>query len=59
MLKKALKMTFDFELEKEDYIEFEHNYSDENIVDVVIIDHRTGDKYIFDAYDLKRHCFPY
>lgn len=59
MLKRELLKRFGFELEMGDQIEFAHNYCDDNIVDVTVIDHRTGEKHVFEAYDLKRHMFPY
>lgn len=59
MLKRELLKRFGFELEAGDQIEFEHNYCDDNITDVVVVDHQSGKKYVFEAYDLKRHIFPY
>ena len=56
---KNLQDRFGLEVEGGDEIEFKSPYADSNIVDVIITDGRTGEKFVYEAYDLKRHCFPY
>lgn len=58
MLKNSLKKCFGYEVEGGDSISFERVYCDHNIVDVVV-SRLDGTEFVFEAYDLKRHCFPY
>ena len=57
-LKKALKESFDVELENNDKVTIEHNYCESSIVDIIIVDCNTKEKHIFYAYDMERHSFP-
>lgn len=53
-LEKALKRTFDVELEEDDKVEFVHCYQNHMIVDVVV-----NNEYVFYAFDCQHGCFPY
>lgn len=58
-LKKALKKTFDVELEEKDKIYIEHNYCNYDIVDLIIEDCNTKEKYTFYAFNTETQSFPY
>ena len=59
MLAKALKETFDLELDPTDVVTFEHNYCEYTIVDVVITDTKTGERFVGFNFDTKLGIFPY
>lgn len=55
----ALKKTHGVELEENDKVEFEHNYCDHAVVDVVVTDGNTNEKYTFPAFNCRFGGFPY
>ena len=56
-LKEALKESFMVEIETTDVIMFQHNYCENTIVDVVIIDSRTGKSYCFPLFNTELGFF--
>lgn len=59
MLEKALKDTHNVELDSTDCVTFEHNYCENTMVDVVVIDTITGYKCVFELFDTTKGCFLY
>ena len=53
-LKKALKETFDAELEDNDIIDIEHNYQDHMVVDIIV-----NKQFTFYAFNFRFGSFPY
>ena len=58
-LAEALKKTHDVELEDGDKVEFEHNYCEHTLVDVIVTDINTGEKHTFKAFNTRFGSFPY
>lgn len=58
-LKMALFKTHGIELESGDTVGIRYNYADYAIVDVIVIDFRTGRQFTFYAYDTRKGTFPY
>lgn len=58
-LKKALFKTHGIELESGDTVDFQHNYADYAIVDVIVTDFYTGQQFTLYTYDSRKGIFPY
>jgi uncharacterized protein YlxP (DUF503 family) len=58
-IKEELKKQFDVEVEENDTIEYEHNYMNHMIVDVIVTDAETKEQHTFQAFNLEYGKFPY
>ena len=58
-LAMALLETYKVELEPMDRVEFEHNYCEYTLVDVIVTDFYTRQQYIFECFDTRLGIFPY
>jgi hypothetical protein len=58
-LKLALLETHQVELDPEDKVEFEHNYCEDTLVDVVVTDCYTGKQFTFEWFDTAKGIFLY
>jgi hypothetical protein len=58
-LKLALWETYQVELDPWDRVEFEHNYCEHTLVDVIVTDFHTRKQYVFECFDTAKGIFPY